>query len=317
MRGLEPEVEKTAEMNKTTAILSLIVLLGLIGAVVHTVWWREEPAGNDAAESGTGRAGLAPSGEPGNVAGPGLENAEESLDPPEAVDFFRAKLEELRGMKGESWVAGVRELSELATRLGRRRDYGSVVSSAVMTGELSDMAMARMMAGEISPDEAIRGLEDLAFIPPSDSQLIDFISQSYPNGEEERRRNPPESVLEFASKFEPEIIFPREEEWGPEKTPIGIIDGPNITFSLFVISVGKMKLETARITAIYLQMGGAPSLRNEELAADLAMRVGKEIAELPVPLFGEEKPDAGGIVFLIDNAISTYPMVRDSFRKEE
>lgn len=293
-------------MSKKTGVLALVVILALLGAVVHAVWWKHgkpEQGGTTGPEANHSISNRP--GKTGSGSGPDREEAGEWFDPLKVIDEFDMRFSELRQADGEAWTYGIQDLAVMTNILGKQGDFRSVVASALMAGRVSDMAIARMMAGEVSPEGTLRGLKSFSYRIPNDQQLIDFICEYHPSGKEERLRNPSESVLDFAFRFEPDLSFP-EEAQNLGKTPTEIIAGQNMIDSLLAISIGETKLETARTTAIYLQRGGNRNFSGDELRIDLEMRVGKEIAEFPTPLFGEDEPNSYGIVFFIEMARMNY-----------
>jgi len=73
-----------------------------------------------------------------------------------------------------------------------------------------------------------------------------------------------------------------------------------------IIGSAHLRLQAAKITAIYLQRGGNRHLTTMKLESDIEQLVGKEIKKMPVPLFGSENASAATISFLIENAQSLY-----------
>lgn len=228
------------------------------------------------------------------------------VDPFEVVEKFDTRFAELLIAEDHSWELGLEELASIVNRLGGQSDFQSVTISALMVARISDLAIAKLMAGDITPKDTLNGLERFTYSIPNERRLIGFICELYPGGEEQRRKNPPRSVNEFVSRFEEEPIIPYDE-WTENKTATGIASRGNAMARLLYIEWAKFKLDTAKIVAIYLQRGGDPNFKGVDLEANLSLLVGQEIEKLPIPLFGDELPTAGTIGFLIDNAKTRYP----------
>lgn len=160
-------------MNRTTGILMLMAILALLGAVVHAVWWKPgKPEWNGVANLRAGHPASDHSGKSKSRAGPNREEPGESLDPLKEIEEFDIRFAELREADGEAWVLGIQKLAVIANRLSRQGEFRSSVASALMVGRISEMATARTMSGEISPDDALRGLDGFVYIIPNDQQLI-------------------------------------------------------------------------------------------------------------------------------------------------
>jgi hypothetical protein len=228
-----------------------------------------------------------------------------SLDPFKIIGKFDTRLVELTDAEGDLWSLGLKDLAEITNRLSEQPDFQSLIATALMVSRASDLVISRLMAGEVSPEDTLSGLERFAYSIPSESRMFTFVCELHPNGEAERRKNPPESVMEFVSRFESEPIFP-DDEWTKEVTATRIVNSGNAMGRLAVIGAAQFKLYSAKIAAIYLQRGGNPHLTTMKLESDIERLVGKEIEKLPVLLFGGEKASAGTISFLIENAQSLY-----------
>lgn len=208
-----------------------------------------------------------------------------SVEPLKALDQFDTTMNELRNSRGEDWTEGLKKLAVVVDSLGNQPDFESFTASSLMIKAMSDLAITRLMTGEVSGDTTLRGLESFNYRVPTDKKLIDFICQYYADGEKERRKHAPESVMEFVSRFESDDdLFPKEDRVG-KWTMKGLITERKATLSLFGIAGAEQRLELARVTALYVARGGDFNLRGKELATDLAIRVGKEAAQVSVPQF--------------------------------
>lgn len=228
-----------------------------------------------------------------------------SIDPFKMIEKFDNRLAELTGAEGDLWSLGLKDLAEITNRLGEQPDFQSFTATALMVSRASDLVISRLMAGEVSPEDTLHGLERFAYSIPSETRMIAFVCELHPDGEDERRKNPPQSLPEFVSRFESDPIVPNEE-WSKEKTATDSISSRNATGRLMIIGSAHLRLQAAKITAIYLQRGGNRHLTTMKLESDIEQLVGKEIKKMPVPLFGSENASAATISFLIENAQSLY-----------
>jgi hypothetical protein len=227
------------------------------------------------------------------------------IDPFEMIEEFDIRFLQLAEAEGDLWVSRLKGLAEITNRLGKQPDFESLTATALMVSRASDLVIFRLMAGDVSPENTLPALERFEYSIPSEQRMISFVCELHPEGDEERRKNPPQSLPEFVSRFESDPIFPNEE-WSKEKTATESISSRNATGRLMIIGAAHLKLQVAKITAIYLQRGGNPHLTTMKLESDIERLVGKEIEKLPVPLFGGENASAATIGFLIENAQSLY-----------
>ncbi len=213
-------------------------------------------------------------------------NANEvSIEPLRALEEFDASMNELRNSRGDDWTEGLKKLAVVVNSLGNQPDFESLTASSLMIKAMSDVAITRLMTGEVPGDATLRALENIIYQVPTDEKLIDFICQYYADGEKERMKYASDSVLEFVSRFESDDeLFPKED-WAKGWTMKGLITERKATLSLFGIAGAKQRLELARVTALYVARGGDFNLRGNELASEFAIRVGKEAALVSVPKF--------------------------------
>lgn len=297
-------------MSKNIKRFGLIILLGLLCSIFYITSWTPrllnylkpiKPEKSDSIVASDGAARTR-----------SRLKREQSLNPGEllkAVEQFDVAMKKLRNANGEDWISGLKDLAEVTNNLGKRSDFKSFTTSALMVRRVSDLVIGRLMTGEVPAKESLKGLESIVYQVPDDQQMFEFICQYYPDGAKDRKRHPPITVLEFVSRFEPDVDFP-DERWVDGKTMTGIITEQKATLSLFCITSAKIQLDTARVTALYLMKGGNSNLRGNELGADLAKLVGGEIQTLTKPLFaettGSERPTGADISYTIGEALRVF-----------
>lgn len=227
------------------------------------------------------------------------------VDPFEMIDKFDTQFVKLLNAEGDVWASGLKELASMVNRLGKQSDFDSVTAAALLVTRVSDLAISKLMAAEVSPEDTLAGLKEFSYSIPSDRRMITYICELHPEGEARRRENPTESLADFVFGLESEPVLPMGE-WSEERTETDLISSGNASGKLLFIVVAKYKLDSAEVIAIYLQRGGDPRLTGKELEADIERLAGKEIEKLPIPLFGEENPTVVNIVSFIANAQDLY-----------
>ncbi len=211
-------------------------------------------------------------------------------------------MRDLQNRREKNWGLGLEAVAVEVNRLAKRSDFESFTASALMIKRISDLTIARLMSGEVTAHSTIDALSVINYQIPTDQVLIGFIGQYYADAEQERKKKSPVSVLEFLSRFEPDVVFP-DEQWSAGKTMAGMISGHNATLSLLSIAWAKPQLEFAQVTALYLARGGNRNFRGKELEADLEKRVGKEFALISSPQFVDSVVNTKASVTDISNAV--------------
>jgi hypothetical protein len=239
MAFLSPQAAgEVAAMSRTRSIMVGSLLLMLFFIIPYLIWWKSEPldifAFGDTIDK-VNRYNKTTSSTDSKI-GKRMERGADfpRVDPFEMIEKFDTRFAELLIAEGNAWELGLVELANMVNRMGEQSDFQSVTVSALLVTRISDLAIARLMAAEVSPTDTLDGLERFTFSIPSDRRLIDFICELHPEGEEQRRENPPRSVDEFVSRFEEEAIF-SDDEWSEKKTATGITSSGNATAKLLNI----------------------------------------------------------------------------------
>jgi len=301
-------VGEVAAVSKTRKISVGIFALILLLAIFSILWLKPRTSDRNDSSVATGNVDTKTKiTSSGLGKGKRIEREEKlpPVDPFKLIDKFDAQFVKLLDAEGDVWATGLKELASIANRLGEQSDFDSVTAAALLVTRASDLAISKLMAAEVSPEDTLPGLKEFSYSIPSDKRIIAYICQLHPEGEALRRKNPTESVTDFLFGLEEDPIIPMGE-WSREKTETEIISGGNASGKLLFIVAAKYKLDSAEITALYLQRGGNPRLTGIELESDMGRLAGKEIEKLPKPLFGEENPTAVNIVAFIRNAQNLY-----------
>lgn len=292
-------------MSKSKKLFGLGVLLAIIFGICYFVW-RGQPHPSRADSLGPKRDEINPASVVEGDLLPQSQQAdakaEDVVETMKAIEQFDIAMRDLRNKNGEEWVAGLKSIASDVNRLAKRSDFETFTAATLMIKRISDLAIARLISGEVAAGPTSDALSAINYRTPSDQELIRFIGQYYSDADQEQKKKAPESVLEFLSRFEPEVIFP-DEQWIAGKTMSAMISERNATLSLLSIAWAKPQLEFAQVTALYLARGGNRSFRGKELEADLEKRVGKEISLISSPKFVSSFVNTNASVTDISNAV--------------
>jgi hypothetical protein len=224
------------------------------------------------------------------------------------IEKFDIALQDLRRLNSEEWIFGLEKIAKDATKLAKQSDFESVTAAALMIKRITDLAIGRLLSGEVAVQATYDVLSSIDYHVPTDRELIDMVGQYYhapANGDVAA-----ESVMEFVSRYEPDVVFPEDSQWVPGNTMYGMITEHNATLSLMTVAWAKPQLELARVTGLYLLRGGDRNLRNEELAVDLELKVGKEMEQIKPPdfakAFGNMNPKSKDISSAIGESFQEF-----------